>query len=257
MYGRASAGLVKHRLWQRLVGIGLTIALCATFMGFPQPTLATVHAYAGISSSSSTEPSGIRGYIYTSPFTMNNSSNDFVADFVNLCKASCTQWTQTGPYQGHIKTISSPTAVHMYSEGTDGCANYGIVDLGAPPSLNYFYQTAYVGVHQNVDCETQYKYSIVVGYGGNPPSDTRWMSGSVGIPIAETEVYPAGSEPNPTTFFGTNNSHAASTAYAIDIVISGGFKHWTNGNICCTSSFHNDPPYYYNLAQWYSFETYH
>lgn len=231
------------------IGLALAIALAGAL-----PVVAAGNTYAG--QSSSTQVSGIRGYIWATAAVLDDPIHLAQIHFINLCRTtSCASWVQIGAYQGAISNIQSQTVIHMYAENQDGCGNYGVRDLGAVPISppNEFYAITDSGVSATIDCMTQRKWYLRYGSLTNPPAYIGYMSGSLGIPIAETELH--GGENMNTDYFGLSNTHAVDDAYGLRVLMSGTWKLWTAANVPNTGSFQGAPPYYVSKKQFTAFQT--
>ena len=231
------------------VGLALTVVLASAM-----PVAAAGNTYAG--QSSSTQVSGIRGYIWATAAVLDDPVHLAQIHFINLCRTtSCTSWVQIGGYQGAITTISSPTAIHMYAENLDGCGNYGVRDLGAVPinPPNEFYAITDSGVNATIDCMSQRKWYLRYGSLNNPPSYIGYMSGALGIPIAETELH--GGENMNTDYFGLSNTHAVDDTYGLRVLMSGTWKLWTAANVPGTGPINDAPPYFVQKKAWTAFQT--
>ncbi len=192
--------------------------------------------YAGYQSTDDHNHVGIRGYLHQ--YTSDHVSTGLWATWINLCAAgSCAQWAQTGTYQGSFAGGTSRDEPHMYYENRDPCGDYVALDIGAPPSANYFYSLKWTGdddglVHCNNAIWNFYTYGYKKGSSGATPFFVGHLSTPDGIAGAKTEWQ--ADSPLAKGRFGCNGTDCFDSAYGIEIYDTT-WHLWT-GNVSTSDS---------------------
>jgi hypothetical protein len=234
------------------------IALVATSILFVQgatPALAVTSAYAGYVGT--TTYRGIDGYIRQSG-TVPLSGLQGHAVWINLCNSTCSEWAQTGTYQGTFEGGSSLSAVHVFHENVNPCGEYTADDDLAPASANYPYYINDDGQGlRTLVCPdgshlSAYRFLYRKGSFGATPFFTGYMSSNYNDPSAMTETHDA--PPINTDYLGCQAPGVCSNgSYAIHVyTASSTWISWTGPT---DPPYHSNPPFLHTYHNFWAFAT--
>jgi hypothetical protein len=178
--------------------------------------------------------------------------------WINLCSVGCSEFAQTGTYQGYLPFSSSPTAVHVYYENVTPCGDYREADKGAPGAANYPYYISHDGGGTvTVGCDngshrTGYGFLYRKGSFGSNSFFTGYMSSNYELPFVKTEIYNDPPYVN-ADYFGCQDVGSCTNAgYGIHVYTAA--STWV-GFTGPASKIHYDPPYVYSYETYWSFRT--
>lgn len=215
--------------------------------------------------STTTKVSGVDGYIRVSGTIMVDPDHNHHMSFFALCPTTaCSQWVQVGQFQGILgqcpgsPCVQSTEFVHGFWENKTSCGAYEVADTGdehLDPNVPYYVN--YVGTGFSPCNLNQPKFAFRKDRIDNPPDGYGYMSSSIGIPIAETELLfdPFEGEALNQDRFGLNDNNQVQSGYGISVLKSGTWKAWTEAWAPGTATFQDWPLRYYGVRAYYAFRT--